>query len=97
MNIPLYHILKLLSTPPAPIARYLGALRTVRKFQEELLTSIRQKYANNELSSHCFAKLLLDFAKEENLTEEEIYSELFVFIVAGKVCLIINLSPLKTD
>ena len=51
----------------------------------EVLNNMKSKYQSNLLPEGSFAKIILDFAGQENLTEEEILSELLLFILAGKI------------
>lgn len=58
-------------------------MNTVREFTKDILQSIREKYREGSLHTQCFAKMLLDFGLEEGLTEEELLSEILLFMVAG--------------
>ena len=71
-NIPFFYVTK-----------YRNAMSTVREFTTDILREIRQKYQDKTLNELCFAKMLLDLALEEGLTEEEILSEILLFMVAG--------------
>ncbi len=65
--------------------RWYDASEILRKYQMEVLNNMKSKYQSNLLPEGSFAKIILDFAGQENLTEEEILSELLLFILAGKI------------
>lgn len=61
--------------------------KVIKKFQLEVLSNMRQKYKTQQLAEGSFAKILMDFAEQEHLTEDEILSELLIFMIAGEVLL----------
>ncbi len=56
----------------------------IEKYQRELLIHMQERYKSNQLTEGSFAKIFMDFAVQEKLTEEEMLSEIFIFLVAGK-------------
>lgn len=65
------------------MARFIEAKRVIRIYQVEVFQHLQAKYRADELSHGSFGYLLMQFAEENGLTEEEVLSELLVFIIAG--------------
>lgn len=60
------------------------ALSTIEKFQRIILHHLRSTYASHGFTNNSFGKILMDFAMENDLTNEEIMSEIFLFMIAGE-------------
>jgi hypothetical protein len=65
------------------IQTYRRALSVIEKYQLLVLNNLRKKYASNEFSDPSFGKILMDFAMANDLSNEQIMSELFIFMIAG--------------
>lgn len=83
-SLPFFHILRKMKVPIKAYQQYNHAIEVIQRYQEVLLMKIKMKYKNQTLSKYSFSQVLMNFATEHHLTDEEILSELFVFIIAGK-------------
>ena len=72
--------------PFPPITRFIAAKNTLRKYQKAVLTELLEKHRARSFFNDSFGKLFMEFAEKEQLTEDQMLSELFLFIVAGKLC-----------
>ncbi len=71
------------NVPIYPYKEFSQAASTIRKFQIDILNRLKEKHKLNELVDGSFGKILMDFGCQFCLTDEELLSEILVFIVAG--------------
>jgi cytochrome P450 len=73
---------------PRPIGRFYDAFGKLRALRRRVLAHLRQKYKDQSFQSACFGKLLMEFVDSEmaagtGITEDDVESELMIFILAG--------------
>lgn len=81
--MPFSSILGLLKVVPQ-LNTWHRTVKVIRKYQMEVLNNMRERYKNDQLAEGSFAKILMDFAEHEYLTQDEILSELLIFMIAGE-------------
>lgn len=78
--------------PLGKIQAYKQTLSIIEKYQRLVLNNLRKKYAQGDFKNPSFGKMLMDFAMANDLTNEEIMSELFLFMIAGNRYFLVDLS-----
>lgn len=71
--------------PWKPIQKYLQAKAMIEKYQRIVLHKLQEKHRQGSFVNDSFGKLFMEYAEKEQLSEDEMLSELFLFIVAGMV------------